>query len=147
VRLEQFEQFIALGRYQHFRQAAEHCGLSTSALTRSIQTLEQDLNCQLVTRSTRSVALTEAGETFLQYCHQCLDSHEMLKQKLQHFSGNDLGKIKVGYCTNATAIVPQAIGKFMQQYPSVSVEMHLQEKSTLAERLKSGSIDLAVYLD
>ena len=38
MRIEQFEQFIALAHNQHFRKAAEACGLSTSALTRSIQT-------------------------------------------------------------------------------------------------------------
>lgn len=144
MRLEQFEQFIALGRFRHFRQAAEQCKLSTSALTRSIQTLEQDLNCELVTRSTRSVSLTEAGEVFLQYCQQCLDSHQMLVQKLQRFSRSNLEKITVGYCMDATAIVPQACGKFMQQYPQISIEMQLQEQSMLSDKIKTGNIDLAI---
>jgi DNA-binding transcriptional LysR family regulator len=147
VRLEQFEQFIALGRLRHFRQAAEYCNLSTSALTRSIQTLEQDLNCQLVSRSTRSVALTEAGEIFLQYCQQCLDAHQLLVQKLARFNGAKLDKITIGYSADATRIVPQACGKFMQQYPNISIEMQLQEQGNLQQKIQGGLIDLAISAD
>lgn len=147
MRLEQFEQFIALGRLRHFRQAAEYCNLSTSALTRSIQTLEQDLNCQLVSRSTRSVALTEAGEIFLQYCQQCLDAHQLLVQKLARFNGAKLDKITIGYSADATRIVPQACGKFMQQYPNISIEMQLQEQSNLQQKIQGGLIDLAISAD
>ena len=68
MRFEQLEQFVALGSLHHFRQAAEQTKISTSALTRSIQTLEDEIGCELVKRSTRSVKLTEQGELFLNYC-------------------------------------------------------------------------------
>jgi DNA-binding transcriptional LysR family regulator len=62
VRFEQLEQFVALGILRHFRQAAEQTRISTSALTRSIQTLEDEMGYALVKRSTRSVKLTQEGD-------------------------------------------------------------------------------------
>lgn len=144
VRLEQFEQFLALGKLRHFRQAAEQCNLSTSALTRSIQTLEQELDCELVTRSTRSVHLTEAGEIFLTYCHDTLSNLSELKTKLTKHKSNECEKIVIGYTMDATTIVPLACGKFMQHHPETSIEMHLYSQSQLDEKLKLNEIDLAI---
>ncbi|WP_372767993.1 LysR family transcriptional regulator [Pseudoalteromonas sp.] len=144
MRLEQLEQFIALANHQHFRKAAEVCNLSTSALTRSIQTLEIDLSCNLLTRSTRSVKLTAAGEVFLQYCQQALDNHALLQQKLRKFSNNKNEKLIIGYSPEAIGLVPQACGKFMQQFPNISIEMKLQDTDTLTENVRNGQIDLAI---
>jgi DNA-binding transcriptional LysR family regulator len=144
MRIEQFEQFIALAHHQHFRKAAEVSNLSTSALTRSIQTLELDLGCDLLTRSTRSVKLTPAGEVFLQYCQQALDNHALLQQKLSKFATNKHEKIVIGYSPEAIGLVPQACGKFMQQFPNISIEMQLQDADTLAENVRNGQLDLAI---
>lgn len=144
MRIEQFEQFIALAHHQHFRKAAEVCNLSTSALTRSIQTLELDLACNLLTRSTRSVKLTAAGEVFLQYCQQALDNHALLKQKLSKFTEAKNEKIVIGYSPEAIGLVPQACGKFMQQFPNISIEMQLQDTDTLLQNIRNGQLDLAI---
>ena len=144
MRIEQFEQFIALAHNQHFRKAAEACGLSTSALTRSIQTLELDLGCNLLSRSTRSVKLTSAGDVFLQYCQQALDNHALLQQKLAKLGSNKHEKIVIGYSPEAIGLVPQACGKFMQQFPHISIEMQLQDADTLSENVRNGMLDLAI---
>lgn len=144
MRVEQLEQFITLANYKHFRKAAEVCNLSTSALTRSIQTLETDFGCSLLTRSTRSVNLTEAGEVFLQYCYQALDNHALLIQKFAKLKGVQSEKIIVGYSSDALSVVPQACGKFMKQHPNVSIEMKLQDTQALQENVKNGSLDIAV---
>ena len=81
MRFEQLEQFVALGLLRHFRQAAEQTQISTSALTRSIQTLETELGYELVTRSTRSVKLTQAGELFLDFAKNTLNELEQIKHR------------------------------------------------------------------
>ncbi|AXT31388.1 LysR family transcriptional regulator [Pseudoalteromonas tunicata] len=144
VRLEQFEQFLALGKLRHFRQAAEQCNLSTSALTRSIQTLEQELDCELVARSTRSVNLTDAGEQFLIYCQDTLTQLKEIKTKLAKHKKNLIDKIIIGYTMDATTIVPLACGKFMQQHPEISIEMHLYTQTQLNEKLKINELDIAI---
>ncbi|OUS70149.1 LysR family transcriptional regulator [Pseudoalteromonas sp. A601] len=145
MRFEQLEQFVALGQLRHFRQAAETTKISTSALTRSIQTLEDEVGYQLVKRSTRSVKLTAEGELFLDYAQNTLSALEATKKSLfQSFNDCSSEKLIIGYTTKASAIVPVSCGQFLAQYPHVKIEMQLQEQSELLRKLQLGEIDISV---
>jgi DNA-binding transcriptional LysR family regulator len=145
VRFEQLEQFVALGQLRHFRQAAETTKISTSALTRSIQTLEDEVGYELVKRSTRSVKLTTEGELFLEYAQDTLTKLEDTKKRLfQSLNGCSSEKLVIGYTNHASAIVPISCGQFLAQYPHVKIEMQLQEQSELMRKLQLGEIDISV---
>ena len=145
VRFEQLEQFVALGQLRHFRQAAETTKISTSALTRSIQTLEDEMGYELVKRSTRSVKLTTEGELFLSYAQAALNELEVTKKRLyQSVNGCSDEKLVIGYTNKASAIVPVSCGQFLAQYPHVKIEMQLQEPSELMRKLQLGEIDISV---
>ena len=88
--------------------------------------------------------LTSAGDVFLQYCQQALDNHALLQQKLAKFGSNKHEKIVIGYSPEAIGLVPQACGKFMQQFPNISIEMQLQDADTLSENVRNGMLDLAI---
>ncbi|MEJ6475703.1 LysR family transcriptional regulator [Pseudoalteromonas piscicida] len=147
MRFEQLEQFVALGNLRHFRQAAEQTQISTSALTRSIQTLEDEIGCELVKRSTRSVKLTEQGELFLKYCKTTLSELDLTKKTIkQSLFGRDNQKLIIGYTSQASSIVPVSCGQFLAQYPDVKIEMQLQDELELSRKLQLGEIDISVYL-
>lgn len=111
MRFEQLEQFVALGILRHFRQAAEQTQISTSALTRSIQTLEDEMGYELVKRSTRSVKLTSEGELFLEYAKTTLSELELTKKRIfQSVNGNANEKLVIGYTNKASSIVPISCG-------------------------------------
>ena len=146
VRFEQLEQFVALGVLGHFRQAAEQTKISTSALTRSIQTLEEEIGYGLVTRSTRSVKLTPEGEIFLDYAkHTLLELEQTKKRLFESRNGCTDEKLIIGYTNKASNIVPISCGKFLAQYPHVKIEMQLQEQHELTRKLQEGEIDISVY--
>lgn len=144
MRFEQLKQFLALGSLRHFRQAAEQTNISTSALTRSIQTLEQEVGHQLVKRSTRSVILTEQGEMFLHFCRRTLDEYNQVIQRLDHSQGKRDNLLVVGYTNSASTIVPVSCGQFMARHPEIKIEMQLQESDALSSMLKRGEIDIYV---
>ncbi|WP_105188301.1 LysR family transcriptional regulator [Pseudoalteromonas sp. T1lg48] len=144
MRFEQLKQFLALGSLRHFRQAAEQTNISTSALTRSIQTLEQEVGHQLVKRSTRSVILTEQGEMFLHFCRRTLDEYNQIIQRLDHSQGKRDNRLVVGYTNSASSIVPISCGQFMARHPEIKIEMQLQESEALYSMLKRGEIDIYV---
>ncbi|MBQ4813542.1 LysR family transcriptional regulator [Pseudoalteromonas luteoviolacea] len=147
MRFEQLEQFVALGNLRHFRQAAEQTQISTSALTRSIQTLEDEIGCELVKRSTRSVKLTEQGELFLNYCKTTLSELDVTKNTIkQSLFGRDQQKLIVGYTANASEIVPMSCGKFLADYPNVKIEMQLLDEHELTRKVQLGEVDISVYL-
>ena len=131
MRFEQLEQFIALGMLRHFRQAAEQTKISTSALTRSIQTLEEEIGYELVKRSTRSVHLTDAGELFLDYAKNTLSELALTKQRIfQSINGTIEKKLIIGYTNKASSVVPISCGQFLNQYPHIKIEMQLQDKDS-----------------
>ncbi|WP_404341147.1 LysR family transcriptional regulator [Pseudoalteromonas mariniglutinosa] len=145
MRFEQLEQFVALGVLQHFRQAAEQTKISTSALTRSIQTLEDEVGYILVTRSTRSVKLTKEGALFLDYAKNTLAELEKTKARLfKSLNGCSNEKLVIGYTNKASAIVPVSCGQFLAEYPHVKIEMQLQEQGELMRKLQLGEIDISV---
>ncbi|WP_372760206.1 LysR family transcriptional regulator [Pseudoalteromonas sp.] len=146
MRFEQLEQFVALGVLRHFRQAAEQTKISTSALTRSIQTLEDEVGYELVKRSTRSVSLTEAGELFLDYAKNTLNEFTLTKQRIfQAINGSVEKKLIIGYTNKASSVVPISCGQFLNQYPHIKIEMQLQDKHELSRKLQQGEIDISVY--
>jgi DNA-binding transcriptional LysR family regulator len=146
VRFEQLEQFVALGILRHFRQAAEQTRISTSALTRSIQTLEDEMGYALVKRSTRSVKLTQEGELFLDYAKRTLSELELTRKRIfQSINGSTDQKLVIGYTNKASGIVPISCGQFLAQYPHVKIEMQLQEQHELTRKLQHGEIDISVY--
>ncbi|AQQ00400.1 MULTISPECIES: LysR family transcriptional regulator [Pseudoalteromonas] len=146
MRFEQLEQFLALGVLRHFRQAAEQTKISTSALTRSIQTLEDEIGYKLVKRSTRSVKLTPEGELFLEYAQNTLCELELTKKRIfQSANGSPDEKLVIGYTNTASSIVPISCGQFLAQYPHVKIEMQLQEQHELSRKLQQGEIDISVY--
>ncbi len=144
MRFEQLKQFLALGSLRHFRQAAEQTNISTSALTRSIQTLEEEVGHQLVKRSTRSVVLTLEGEMFLQFCHTTLEDYQKTKKQLDKASGKSNNLLVVGYTNYASAIVPISCGQFMARHPEIKIEMQMQDSDALHSMLKRGEIDVFV---
>jgi len=147
MRFEQLEQFVALGNLRHFRQAAEKTNISTSALTRSIQTLEEEIGCELVKRSTRSVRLTEQGELFLSYCKTTLNELENAKKSIkQSLFGNDQEKLVIGYTQQMSSVVPVVCGQFLAHHPSVKVEMQMLDESDLMNKLQLGEIDISVCM-
>jgi len=147
MRFEQLEQFVALGNLRHFRQAAEQTNISTSALTRSIQTLEEEIGCELVKRSTRSVRLTEQGELFLAYSKTTLNELENAKKSIkQSLFGNNQDKLVIGYTQQMSSVVPVVCGQFLAHHPSVKVEMQMLDEAELTNKLQLGEIDISVCI-
>jgi DNA-binding transcriptional LysR family regulator len=144
VRLEQLEQFLALSKFRHFKQAAEFCNLSTSALTRSIQTLEQELNCELVMRSTRSVAITKAGDLFINYCNNTLDQHQVLKQEIKSLAHNNNQKIIIGVTENTAHFTPFVCDKFMADFPELEIEIQQPNNHELSNKLALSQLDMII---
>ena len=66
--LRQLRHLVALADYRNFGRAAEAINLSQPAFSRSIQTLERDLDCELVERSSREFRLTGQGELVFATC-------------------------------------------------------------------------------
>ena len=91
-------QFVNLAESLHFGRASEISHVSPSALSRNIRHLEEEVGAPLFERNNRSVALTHAGQIFLEYARDSLLQWDDLRNRLMEESGELRGEVSM-YCS------------------------------------------------
>lgn len=114
--------FLAVAEARSFTRAATKLGLSQSALSQIVRRLEERLGMRLLTRTTRSVAPTEAGERLIDTLAPALDQLDASLAVLSELSGKPTGTIRITSVEHATKTVLWPVLKdFLVQYPDVKV--------------------------
>ena len=143
-RWEGLDEFVAVAECGQFTAAAERLSLSSSQVSRQIARLEERLQTRLFYRSTRRVALTEAGQTFLQHCQRLQDAREEALRAVGDLGSEPKGLLRMT-CTVAYGerfIVP-LVTDFMLQHSQLRVDIELSNRTL--DLLHDG-LDLAIRL-
>ncbi|MFN3770783.1 LysR substrate-binding domain-containing protein [Ectopseudomonas guguanensis] len=143
-RWEGLDEFVAVAECGQFSAAAERLGLSTSQVSRQVARLEDRLQSRLFYRSTRRVALTEAGQLFLQHCQRLQDAREEALRAIGDLGAEPKGLLRMT-CAVAYGerfIVP-LVNDFMARHPQLRVEIELSNRQL--DLLHEG-LDLAIRL-
>jgi DNA-binding transcriptional LysR family regulator len=115
--------FLAVARERSFTRAAAHLGVSQSALSHTIRGLEERLGLRLLTRTTRSVATTEAGERLLRTLGPRFDEIEAELASIAELRDKPAGTIRITTSGHAAeTILMPGLAKFLLDYPDVHVE-------------------------
>jgi len=116
--------FLAVARAQSFTRAAAQLGVSQSALSHTIRGLEERLGLRLLTRTTRSVAPTEAGERLLRNVGPHFDEIDAEIDALSAFREKPSGTIRINSSEHAaeTLLWPK-LAEFLPHYPDIKVEV------------------------
>ena len=122
---------IIVARERSFTRAAAKLGVSQSALSHAIRGLEERLDVRLLTRTTRSVAPTEAGERLINSISPRFDDIETELLALTDIRQRVAGNIRLTLGEHALqSTVWPALAPFLQAYPEVKVEMTLDNSLT-----------------
>src|SRR5262245_26941552 len=120
--LRQVRAFVFLADELHFGRAASLLYTSQPALSRMIHSLEESLGVALLTRSTRKVMLTPAGEAFASECRLALSHLELAATAAQNAASGVKGRLRMAYMDFAIeGRVPQILEAFRVKVPGVSV--------------------------
>ena len=133
--------FVAVARERSFTRAAGKLGVSQSALSHTVRTLEERLGIRLLTRTTRSVAPTEAGERLLRTVGPRFDEIETELSALSELREKPAGTIRITTAEHAAeTILWPALAKFLPNYPDIHVELVIDYGLTdiVAERCDAG---------
>ena len=135
------QAFLTVAREGSFTRAAARLGISQSALSHKIQQLEARLGLRLLTRTTRSVSPTEAGERLQQALVPNFDSIDAALADLGALRDRPAGTIRIttGEHAAATVLWP-ALVRFLPRYPDIRVEVVTDSTLTdiVAERFDAG---------
>jgi DNA-binding transcriptional LysR family regulator len=145
MELNQLRCFVAAAEELHFGRAAQRLDMLPSALGRHIRLLEDDLGTRLMTRTTRSVALTDDGVVLLREARHLLEQAEGVAAKLRARGRRETAAIRVGAIDSAAAgLLPMLLQDFRQRRPDVTVKLTEEKTIRLLPRLLSGRLDLAL---
>jgi DNA-binding transcriptional LysR family regulator len=123
--------FLTVARERSFTRAAAQLGVSQSALSHTVRGLEERLGVRLLTRTTRSVAPTQAGERLLRTVGPRLEEIEAELEGLSEFREKPAGTIRItaGDHPTETVLWPK-LAKFLPDYPGIKVEISLDQALT-----------------
>jgi LysR family positive regulator for ilvC len=138
------EVFLSLADTLHFGKASRACNLSPSALTRSIQRLEEEVGHPLFVRDNRTVNLTPAGVRFQTYARQARQEWRTLQQEL-HDSPSVSGSLSLyASITAVYSLLPELLEAYRAACPDVQLELRTGAAEQAIEQVLTGEIDLAV---
>ena len=136
--------FVAAAEELHFGRAAQRLDMLPSALGRFIRLLEDDLGTRLMTRTTRSVALTDDGAVLLKEARALLVQADALAGRFRTRGRKRAAIIRVGAIDSAAAgLLPRLLHDFRKRQPDVTVQLVEEKTVRLLPRLLSGRLDLA----
>ena len=133
--------FLAVARDRSFTKAAAKLGVSRSALSHTLRNLEARLALRLLTRTTRSVSVTAAGERLVRSVGHRIEEIEAELEALSELRARPAGTIRITAHEHPvnTVLVPR-LRKFLSEYPDINVEVAIDYGLTdiVAERFDAG---------
>ncbi|MDB6140082.1 MAG: transcriptional regulator, LysR family [Verrucomicrobiaceae bacterium] len=132
-------------RHRSFTKAAREAGMSQSAMTRQMQSLEEKLGVSLIVRTTRSVGLTDAGEYLAKESARLVGSVSATLEGLQAAFGNIRPVVRVGVSrTIAMAHMPGLFHANQQRLPMVACQVKYQTSAEIISALEQHELDVGV---
>lgn len=130
IEFVELSTFVAVAEHQSFTRAASHLGLALSTVSQSVRSLEERLGVRLLNRTTRSVALTEAGESLLANMQSVLNQLDHALEGVNLFRDKPQGTLRlVAIRPVAAELVSQLLPGFQAQYPDIALEIAADDRN------------------
>jgi DNA-binding transcriptional LysR family regulator len=143
--VRQLEYVVSVADEQNFTRAAARCHVAQSALSHQVARLEAEFGVRIFDRTSRSVRLTEAGETFLPYARQILDDYASARATLDQLAGITRGRLRIGLTQDAVRSLDLIglFGKFHRRYPAIALSTTTGPGQELVDAISDDLLDLA----
>jgi LysR family transcriptional regulator, transcriptional activator for dmlA len=137
--------FAVVARASSLTAAARELDLSVAAVSKRLSALERDLGAELLSRNSRALSLTEAGERLLRGANELLGSMEQLREDILNPKAPPRGRLRINgtYGFGRRFLAP-IIDAYVRQYPQVDVQLLLTDYPL---NLNARAVDLCLWLD
>jgi LysR family positive regulator for ilvC len=141
----ELELFLDLCDTLRFAKTSERHHISPSALSRTIQRLEDEVGQPLFIRDNRSVVLTEAGGAFRTYARETIAHWRTLREELDRNRGTVRGELRLyASVTACYSILPDILGLFRRRYPEVGINLKTGDAALAIPNVVQDVVDVAV---
>lgn len=139
----QLESFIQVAENLNFARAAESLNVTTSAVSRQIRSLEEELNTKLLRRTTKNVSLTPAGIIFYNDAKEILAKLQLTTRKIKHHIETNIQVISIGYTDEADpALMVQLLQRCRERLPDIHPFLRIVPSRLLLNMLIHDEIDI-----
>ncbi len=126
--LEGLAEFAAVAEARGFTAAARRLGTTKSVLSNRIRRIERRLAVRLFDRTTRRLAMTEAGQLYYRHARRILDEAGAAEEALQRLKGEPRGHLRVATTVNfACLFLAETLPAFRRRFPSITIEIVAEE--------------------
>ncbi len=141
------QAFISVAERGSFSRAAAHLNLSQTALSHCMRKLEEDLGVTLLTRTTRHVALTPVGLELLPQARKLMDELATSLDRIREHGAQQEERVVIGGLPTIAAYqLPRVLGAFGALYPAVSVKIHDNSSTEIAQLVQAGTAEFGVTI-
>src|SRR5436190_7172344 len=131
-----------------FSAAAEALSYTQSAVSQQIAALEREAGTQLVTRGSRGIRLTEAGEALVRHADAILTRLADAEAELEAIAGLRGGRLRLAaFPTVGATLMPLAIANFRERHPDIELTVKQLEPEDSLPMLKCGELDIALTIE
>jgi DNA-binding transcriptional LysR family regulator len=125
----QIQAFLAVARHRSFSGGARELGVSRSAVSQSVRQLEEQLRVVLLTRTTRSVSLTDAGRRLLEVAGPSLGQLEAVMTEVSAEPGEGVGRLRLTVPRAAVPfVIDPVVPTFRERHPRIELEIVIEER-------------------
>lgn len=141
----QLECFVSLAGTLNYMRTAEQLGLTQPAISKQIQSLEDELGAQLFNRTTRSVSLTQIGIHFLPEANSILKTYYSSKDWISSFNIHVKHSLNIGYMDpHAINGISTVLNKLVPMFPNLIPSLIQNQTDANLTKLVNGSLDIVI---
>tara|TARA_Y100000589_G_scaffold71794_1_gene64336 strand:+ start:6688 stop:7596 length:909 start_codon:yes stop_codon:yes gene_type:complete len=136
----QLKQFYQVAKMGSIRKAARYLNKSQSAVSSAIKTLEDELGCQLLKRSSNSTQLTEKGHKLYKFAEGFVEASDLLRSDLQW---NSIPKkiINFGVNKHYDELCAPLLSRFISKFDDIEMKIHFTDGAFLRKEFQNGQLD------
>jgi DNA-binding transcriptional LysR family regulator len=137
----QLTAFVAVAEHSSFTRAATQLGISTPSLSQTIRSLEEQFGVRLLHRTTRSVALTEAGEELLGKLNPIIEGLRSALDAVNAYRDKPAGKLRLTvHPVAAVTVIAPLVARFATEFPGIHLDISVdrERRDIVSERFDAG---------
>lgn len=143
--LTSLQLFVAVCELGSIGKAAEREFIAASAVSKRLSDLEATLDTPLLSRHSRGVDLTPAGESLLHHARSVLFSLEKMQGELSEYADGVRGHVRVHASISATVqFLPEDLGAFIRQHPEIKIDLEEHLSTEVVRAVQEGAADLGI---
>jgi LysR family hydrogen peroxide-inducible transcriptional activator len=136
---------VALAEHRHFGRAAEACFVTQPTLSTQIKKLEKELGVELLERSPRNIALTDAGERIVERARLILAEEDDIRAIATQAQDPESGSLRLGlFPTLAPYLLPHVVPPIHQRFGNLELLLVEEKTEVVLRRLRDSQLDAAI---